>query len=182
MNATWAERAGQKPEGDIRRAIMRGDLDRLSALFEETGNPAAAWLCWQLARKWQMPAPQAVAEEINRFADRLAALAIEALDGNARTVIDANAVASLWHVSPKASKGKTRRGATGLAEQLRLWDRDITVALRVHELRSRMPKKDALDVVSREMGIGSDNVNRIAEKYRRDFLAAAADANKADDG
>jgi hypothetical protein len=60
---------------------MRGDLRSLSTLFQKAKTPAAAWLCWHLAQKWQMPAPQPVADAINRFAERIAKLAIEALEG-----------------------------------------------------------------------------------------------------
>ncbi|WP_210164658.1 hypothetical protein [Afipia birgiae] len=177
----WAERADQKPEGNIRRSVMRGDLNALSSFFEETGNSAAAWLCWHLAQKWQMPAPAAVADEINRFAGQIAALAIEALDGNARTVIDGDAVAALWAVSPGRAKDGTRRGSTGLAEQLRIWDRDIAVAIRVHELRSAGATKEAaLETVNEEMGVGVHNADRIAKKYRNEFLAAEAEAKEED--
>jgi hypothetical protein len=91
-----------------------------------------------------MPAPQLVADEINRFTERIANLAIEALDGNARTVIDGEAVAALWDTSTKKAKDGTKRGSTGLAEQLRLWDRDIEIALRAYNLRkSGLPKEEA---------------------------------------
>lgn len=176
---TWAERAEQKPEGNIRRSMMRGDLNRLSALFQETGNVAAAWLCWHLAQKWQMPVPAPVADEINRFAGQIAALAIEALDGNERTMIDADTIAELWDTSPSNAKDGTRRGSTGLAEQLRVWDRDIAVAMRVYELRSEgLTKNAACEKVFKEMGVGAHNADRIAKRYRKDFLAAEAEAKE----
>lgn len=173
---TWTERADQKPEGNIRRAVMRGDLERLSSLFQETGNSAAAWLCWHLAQKWQMPAPAPVADEINRFAGQIAALAIEALDGNARTVIDADAVAALWDTSPHHASDGSRRGSTGLAEQLLVWDRDIAIALRVYELRKELTKDEACEKAAEEMGVGFHTADRIAKKYRNEFLAADAEA------
>ncbi|WP_438275134.1 hypothetical protein [Nitrobacter sp.] len=135
MFGTWAEKVDLEPTGNLRLSLMRGDLARLSALFQDTHNPAAAWLCWYLAQKWGMPAPQPVADEINGFAAQIANLAIEALDGNTGTLINADVAGALWDTSPKKAKGKTRRGLTGLAEQLFLWDRDISLALRIHELR-----------------------------------------------
>jgi hypothetical protein len=170
---TWAKRANQKPEGNIRRAVMRGDLNILAGLFQETKNPAAAWLCWHLAQRWQMPAPQPVADEINRFAGQIAALSIAALDGDARTVIDADTIAALWDTSPRSAKDGTRRGTTGLAEKLRIWDRDIDLALRVFELRNKgCPKKAASEIAAGEFGVGADNADRIAKKYRKAFLAS----------
>lgn len=179
MNTSWAERANQTPEGNIRRAMMRGDLDRLSTLFQEDGNPAAAWVCWHLAQRWPMPVPQPVADEINRFAGQIAALAIGALDGNARTVIDADTIASLWDASPGNAKDGTRRGSTGIAEQLRLWDRDIMVALRVHELRrDGLSKNAACEIAGTELGVGSHNADRIAKRYRKEILAGEAEAKE----
>lgn len=175
---TWAERSNQKPEGNLRRSVMRGDLNRLSTLFQETGNSAAAWLCWHLAQKWQMPAPAAVADEINRFAGQIAALAISALDGNARTVIDADTIATLWDTSPRNAKDGTRRGSTHLAEKLRVWDRDITLALRVYDLRKGLTKDKAVEEARKRTGIKFDNADRIAKKYRKDFLAGEAEANE----
>lgn len=176
---TWAERSKHKPEGNIRRAVMRGDLNRLSALFQETGNVAAAWLCWHLAQKWLMPAPAPVADEVNRFAGQIAALAIEALDGNARTVIDADTIATLWDSSPKLAKDGTRRGSTVLAEQLCIWERDIALALAVYELRkSPMSKDDAVEKARKGTGLKFDNADRIAKKYRKDFLAGDAEAKE----
>jgi hypothetical protein len=90
MFGMWAEKVDLEPTGNIRLAMMRGDLRALSTLFQNTANPAAAWLCWHLAQKWQMPAPQPVADEINRFAEKIANLAIQALDGDARTARQGN--------------------------------------------------------------------------------------------
>ena len=137
MFGTWAEKVDVEPTGNISLGMMKGDLASLSTLFQDTKNPAAAWLCWYLAQKWQMPAPQPVADAINRFAEQIANLAIQALDGNAETVINADVVGALWDTSPKKAKGKTRRGLTGLAEQLFLSERDFSIAFRVHELRER---------------------------------------------
>src|SRR5688500_15904691 len=105
MFGTWAEKVDLEPTGNIRLGMMEGDLTSLSTLFEDTKNPAAAWLCWYLAQKWQLPAPKPVADAIKRFAEQIAALAIQALDGDARTVIDGAAVATLWDTSPKHAKG-----------------------------------------------------------------------------
>jgi hypothetical protein len=184
MKPTWTERANQKPEGNIRLAMMRGDLARLSSFFEETRNPAAAWLCWHLAEKWQLPAPLLVTQEINRFSAEIAALAIEALDGNKATVIEPAKVASFWDVSPKNSKNKSRRGKTPLAEELRLWDRNIAIAVRVHILRKsaskhdprkKMSKDEAFEIAAEEYGISPESVDQIARKYRKDFLASELD-------
>lgn len=176
---TWAERSNQKPEGNIRLAMMRADLDRLSALYQETRNPAAAWLCWHLAQRWKVPAPEAVADEVNRFAGQIASLAIKALDGNARTVIDANTIADLWDTSPVNAKDGTRRGSTGLAEQLLNWERDFALAFEVYELRkSGLPKDEAVEKARTGTGIKFDNADRIAKKYRKDFLREEAEANE----
>jgi hypothetical protein len=85
--------------------------------------------------------------------------------------------ATLWDTSPKGSKDKSRRGATGLAEKLRLWERDIEIAFRVYELRkSDLTKDAACEKVSSEMGIGFHSVDSIAKKYRNEFLAEEAEA------
>ena len=86
-------------------------------------------------------------------------------------------VAALWDTSPKKAKGESRRGATGLAEQLRLWDRNIDIALRAYNLRkSGLTKEAAHEKVSEEMKIGVHSVDGIAKKYRNDFIAADAEA------
>ena len=176
MFGTWAEKVDLEPTGNIRLGMMKGDLNSLSTLFEETKNPAAAWLCWYLAQKWRMPPPQPVADAINRFAEQIATLAIQALDGDARTVINGEVVAALWDTSPKKAKRQSRRGATGLAEQLRLWERNIEIALRAHDLRkSGLTKEAAHEKVSEEMKIGIHSVDGIAKKYRNDFNAADAE-------
>jgi hypothetical protein len=177
MFGMWAEKVDLEPTGNLRLAMMRGDLAALSVLFQESSNPAAAWLCWHLAQKWQMPAPQPVADAVNRFAEQIATLAIQALDGDARTVIDGDVVAALWDTSPKDAKDGSRRGSTGLAEQLRLWDRDTKIALRAYELRKDgLTKEAAHEKVSEEMKIGVHSVDGIAKKYRNDFVAGDAEA------
>jgi hypothetical protein len=135
MPEKWAEKAKLTPKGNLHRALMRGELFKLSTLFQDTSNPAALWLCWHLAQKWHVTAPQPVTDAINRFAEQIGILAIQALDGNARTVINGDVAADLWDTSPKGAKDDSRRGATGLAEQLRLWERDFSLAFRIHELR-----------------------------------------------
>lgn len=173
MFGTWAEKVDLEPTGNVRPGMMRGDLRSLSTLFQDTDNPAAAWLCWYLAQKWQMPPPQPVADAINHFAEQIAALAIEALDGNARTVIDGDVVAALWDTSPKKAKDGSRRGATGLAEQLRLWGRNRGIARRAYDLReSGMKKEAAHEKVSKQMKIGVHSVDGIAKKYRKEFREA----------
>lgn len=112
MPETWAEKAKLEPTGNLRRAVMSGELFKLSSLFRDTSNPAAAWLCWHLAQKWQMPAPQPVVDAVNQFAEQIGILAIEALDGNVETVISADVVGPLWDTSPKEAKDGSRRGAT----------------------------------------------------------------------
>ena len=177
--ATWAEKAEQEPTGNIRRAMMHGDLVRLSDLFKDTGNPAAAWLCWHLAQKWQMPAPQPVADEINRFAEKIGTLAIKALDGDPETVISTEVVAPFWDTSPKRAKDGSRRGSTSIAEQLLLWERDSALALRVYELRKDGLTKDAaVEKAREETGISFDNADRIAKKYRKDFVAEEAETKE----
>lgn len=174
---TWAGKAEQEPTGNIRRGMMQGDLVRLSNLFKDTGNPAAAWLCWHLAQKWQMPAPQEVANEINRFAEKIGALAIKALDGDSETVISAEVVAPFWDTSPKRAKDGSRRGSTSIAEQLLLWERDSALALRIYELRKGgLTKDEAVEKACEKTGISFDNADRIAKKYRNDFLAGEAEA------
>jgi hypothetical protein len=42
MFGTWAEKVDLEPTGNIRLAMMRGDLRSLSILFKDTENPAAA--------------------------------------------------------------------------------------------------------------------------------------------
>lgn len=176
---TWIERFNQKPEGNIRRAMMRGDLNRLSALFQETRNSAAAWLCWHLAQRWQMPVPAPVADEVNRFAEQIAALAISALDGNKETIINADVVGALWDSSPKIAKDKSRRGSTSIAEQLLIWERDSALAHAVYELRkSGLTKDEAVEKARKGTGIKFDNADRIAKKYRKDFLTGEAEANE----
>jgi hypothetical protein len=177
MFGTWAEKVDVEPTGNLCLALMKGNLTSLSTLFKDTKNPAAAWLCWYLAQKWQLPAPKPVADAINRFAEQIANLAIQALDGDARTVISGDVAGALWDTSPKDSKGDSRRGKTGLAEQLRLWERDIKIALRAYELREGgLPKEAAHKKVSEEMKIGIHSVDIIAQKFRNDFIAGDAEA------
>lgn len=168
MFGTWAEKVDLEPIGNIRLGMMKGDLSSLSTLFHESKNPAAAWLCWYLAQKWQMPAPQPVADEINRFAEKIAKLAIEALDGNAETVINAAVAGALWDTSPKKAKGETRRGLTGLAEQLLLSERDFSIAFRVHELRKRLPEDKAVEEFIEEINdIDGDKKNTKSKKAKK---------------
>lgn len=50
-------------------------------------------------------------------------------------MINADVAGALWDTSPKEAKDGSRRGATGLAEELLLSERNPSLALRVHELR-----------------------------------------------
>ncbi|MDR6306454.1 hypothetical protein GGQ85_004186 [Nitrobacter vulgaris] len=151
MFGTWAEKVDLKPEGTLDLALMKSDLKGLSTLFQDTKNPAAAWLCWYLAQKWKIRAPRPVADAINQFAEKIAQLAIEALDGNGETLINADVAGALWDTSPKEAKDGSRRGVTPLAEQLLLSERDPSLALRVHELRKSGTEDEAVEKAVKEI-------------------------------
>ncbi|OYU88210.1 MAG: hypothetical protein CFE29_17895 [Bradyrhizobiaceae bacterium PARB1] len=171
---TWREKVAQPSTGNLRRAKLQGDLRQLSDFFVESRNPAAAWLCWSLGQQWGLPVSEPITAEINRFAAAIAEKAISALDGNQDVVITGDLVGALWDT-------KTRRqGSTPIAEELRLWDRNIEIAWRVHELRKVTSSKDeAFEIAAREFGISESSADHISRRYRARLKAEEAEIDDA---
>jgi hypothetical protein len=170
---TWKEKVAQPSTGNLRSAKLQGELRQLSDFFEESHNPAAAWLCWSLGQTWGLPVPGPIAAEINRFAAAIAEKSISALDGDEDVVITGDLVGALWDTK------KRRQGSTPIAEELRLWDRNIEIAWRVYELRKITSSKDeAFEIAAREFGISESSADHISRRYRQRFLNEEADLNR----
>lgn len=172
MESSWRQRlkAG-KPIGDFGEARARGELAALSSFFAETKNTSAAWLCWYLARKLHLTPPEAVCQEVDRFAAAIAEIAAAALDGDTKSTINDKLVARLW--SPRNPSGR-------FSEKLLHWRRDVDVAQRVYELRDKgdITLKQASEQVADAMNMQVENVKAIYNKYRGAFIAAEAELNE----
>lgn len=169
----WREKASQPGTGNLRRARQEGDLDRLRDFFEQSHNPAAAWLCMSLARRWDMPVPGSIAAEIDRFADAIAERALAALDGDQGVVFNGDTVGALWDAQKKG------QGSTPVAEQLKLWDRDLQIGLRVFELRKTQSKDEAFENAADEFGISASSADHISRRYRASLLTEEMDLDDA---
>lgn len=175
---TWVQKINSKrPEGNLILAQAEADLTRWVACFEETRNPAAAWLCWHLANKWQLPVPAIIGAEIERFSEGIADLAVQALADN-KAAISPRIVGELWAPPEKSAKDATRRGAR-LGERLHVWNSDLEIAEHVHELKQRMSQNKAIETVADEMSMSFENVKRIY-RNRRKYLDARDEHAKAD--
>ncbi|RYX86980.1 MAG: hypothetical protein EON84_21290, partial [Bradyrhizobiaceae bacterium] len=152
----WREKASEPGTGNLRRARQEGDLDRLSDFFQQSRNPTAAWLFWSLAKRWDMPVPEPIAAEIDRFADAVAEMALAALDGDESIVINGDTVGTLWDTQARG------QGSTPIAVELKLWDRDLQIGLRVFELRKITGTKDeAFEIAAEEFGISASSADHI---------------------
>jgi hypothetical protein len=86
------------------------EICELAGIWRETGNPAAAWRCFVLARENGFPVPAVIDAEIMRFAQ-----AITAPLASDRSTITARTVAEAWEIT----KGRKP------APELRNYRRDL---------------------------------------------------------
>src|SRR6478735_5235196 len=89
---------------------IEDEIGELSSIFAETGNPAAAWQAFVLARDHGFPVPANIEAEITRFAQAVTA----PLAGD-RGAITARTVAEAWGIT----KGRKP------APELRNYRRDL---------------------------------------------------------
>lgn len=143
------------------------EVAHLTRYFEQSGNVAAAWRCWHLARKWGFPVPAVVDAEIDRFAAAIAGVTDAALAGNAESRLDSKTVARLW--------GAAARGKEDPAKALCAWDRDLDVAVDVYLKRKKMSAEQAYEAVAEERHMGKENVVRLYKKHRAEIEAGAVE-------
>jgi hypothetical protein len=87
------------------------EVSDLASIWRDTGNPAAAWRCFALARENNLPVPAAVDAEIMRFAQ-----AVTAPLADDRGSITAGTVAESWGIT------RGRKPAPELRNTLREFD------------------------------------------------------------
>lgn len=100
---------------------IEDEIGELTGIFAETGNPAAAWRCFVLARENGLPVPEAIDAEIVRFAQ-----AVVAPLGEDRGSITQKSVAAAWGIT----KGRKP------APELRVYRRDADIYFDYWRLRS----------------------------------------------
>lgn len=136
------------------------ELSELTGIFLETCNPAAAWLAYHLARKHNLPVPDIITAEIDRFAAEVAKPALAAWQGDRRAKIEAKAVAQAWG----CTRGKEP------AEGLLLSRRNSDIVCDYWErLRDGSRPTDALAVLADEYNLSHKEVERILTASRKVF-------------
>jgi hypothetical protein len=70
------------------------EISELAGIFDDTGNPAAAWRAFTLARQHNLPVPASIDAEIVRFAE-----AVTAPLENGKDTITAASVANAWGIA-----------------------------------------------------------------------------------
>lgn len=96
------------------------EISALAGIFGETGNPAAAWRCFALARDNSLPVPEDIDAEIVRFAQ-----AVTAPLADKKGSITQKSVAAAWGIT----KGRKP------APELRVYRRDIDIYFDYWRLR-----------------------------------------------
>ena len=109
---------------------VRSRVSHLAGLYRETGNVAAAWTSFHVARSYGIPVPDAVAAEVERFAAAIAGVVDSAMAGDRDARLDSRTVARLW-AGETAGRGKNEP-AGSVAE----WQRDIAAAVDVIRTRN----------------------------------------------
>lgn len=104
-------------------------VGHLATFFLQTGNVAAAWACWHMARTHGLPVPDVVAAEVDRFAAAIAGVVDSAIAGDHDARLDGRTVARLW--GGEGSGRGRNEPAGGVAD----WERDIAIMLDVLSLR-----------------------------------------------
>ncbi|GEC16503.1 hypothetical protein [Nitrobacter winogradskyi] len=105
---------------------IEDEIDELASIFGETGNPAAAWQAFALAREHGFAVPANVDAEIARFAQAVTA----PLDGD-RGPITSRSVAEAWGIT----QGRKP------APELRNYRRDLDLYFEYWRLRRTKHRK-----------------------------------------
>lgn len=111
----------------VREAAYR--VGHLAACFRQTGNVAAAWACWHLARAHGLTVPDVIAAEIDRFAAAISGIVDAPGAGKPGMTLDNRTVARLW------SGERGGRGKKEPAGELAEWRRDSDIAADVWRRR-----------------------------------------------
>lgn len=153
------------------KSAVEYHLKHLTEFFRESGNVAAAWRGWHIARKWGFDVPEIIAAEVDRFATAIAEITDRALAGDKRASLDSETVAMIWAGNKRAKDG-TRRGKKEPAGELYEWNRNLDVIVDVYlKRKSGMSASDAYRSTATEMGMGEDNVIRLYKKHRAELEA-----------
>ncbi|MBR0982251.1 hypothetical protein JQ554_09390 [Bradyrhizobium diazoefficiens] len=138
------------------------ELTELAGVFHATHNPAAAWLAFHLAKKHNLPVPEIVANEIERFAAEVSKPLIAAWDGDGRARITTKDITTAWGCG---------RG-TKLAQALRLSRRAASIVGEYWEkITSGVRSTDALSALMDGHNLSDKAVEEIltAARKKRDM-------------
>lgn len=144
------------PEGAARARVAH-----LADLYRDTGNVAAAWTCWHVARAHGLPVPQAVAAEIDRFAQAIAGVIESATAGDRDARLDGRTIARLW-AGEAGGRGKNEP-AGAVAD----WQRDLAASVDVIRRRDGgETEASAVTSVAHARGMSESAVRAAVRRFR----------------
>lgn len=106
------------------------ELNELAGIFFETKNPAAAWLAFHLARQYDLPVPDIVSAEIDRFAAEISAPLIRAWNGDGRATITTKEITNAWGCGRGSRFAQTLRLSRRAAQIVVEYWQKITAGVR----------------------------------------------------
>ncbi|WP_038935953.1 hypothetical protein [Bradyrhizobium japonicum] len=134
------------------------ELSELAGIFHETRNPAAAWLAFHLAKKHDLPVPEIVANEIERFAAEVSKPLLAAWNGDGRAKITTKDITTAWGCG---------RGAK-LAQALRLSRRAASIVGEYWgKITSGVRPTDALGALMDDHNLSDKAIEEILTAARK---------------
>lgn len=110
------------------------ELRRWERVWETTGNVAAAWRCFRLARAWGLPVPLSVLAELDRVAAAIEA-EVERVRAQEADATVRGKPAGLRRETMARVITRSGRGSGEPAAELIRWERDFAIAAAVGVLR-----------------------------------------------
>jgi hypothetical protein len=134
----------------------RSEIAAMAGIFEQDGDPSAAWRAFYLARKFGCEIPPSIDAEINRFAEAVGAVAERAHNGDHRATIDNETVGKIW----KNYRNRDSGGATFRAR------RAYDIAVEVEKLRrSGFSSSRAVETVCKRKGVYKTTVEKAMQRH-----------------
>lgn len=143
--------------------LVAEEIDHLTSYFESTGNVAAAWRVFSLARKTGRSVPAPVAAEIDRFADGVASVAgraMQATPNDGPLYFTPEKLGALWRGD----------GGQNPADTLRRDWRDMQIGFEVGRRVERGEKVGAaIEAVADDLPyVNAETVRKAWQKVRRE--------------
>lgn len=132
-------------------------MSELASIFRETQNPAAAWLAFHLAKENNLPVPDIVAAEIDRFAAEVSKPLLAAWNGDQLAKITTKGITEAW------GSGRGMKPA----QDLRRSRRDGSIVAHYWDKTNEASANDAKAAVMKDYNLSDKSIEQLLTTARK---------------